>query len=103
MNEQLEHPDLVEDRRWTLVDIRDDHRHSTWADDLCATFERRLRRLGGERLTVVVESDGLTKVYRNGVLMRTKRRALCHAACCQANAYVKMTGSVDGFPRQSLI
>jgi hypothetical protein len=70
-------------------------------------FERRHTRRGGkpdkvERLMIIVEADGLTRIYKNHavVSMKAHRRARLHALACQVAAYYELTGDVEGFPDQ---
>lgn len=73
------------------------------------TFERRRQRSGRrdklERVTIVVERDGLTRIYRNNVQQGWKphRRGQAYALACQAAAFYSLTGGVEGFPEQPFI
>lgn len=93
---------------WKLVRVNPGF---TSTGSIVATFHRVCRTTAGTRAwvdvrTIIVEPDGLTSYYVNAYgqqSMKPHRRDLMHKLCCQAVAYVQLTGDVAGFPEQELV
>jgi hypothetical protein len=99
--------------KWRLDEVVTyDSKHTSTISrgEIRARFHREQPRRGGkspkkEWVTICVEADGLTKIYRNMVLQGVKpiKRERLHHLCCQAVAYYGLLETVEGFPEQEFV